>query len=447
VGPPTRRAAGAEATTEPIPEKTRAQRIVDLRKDVGQTVRDRADAGRVPGSLRDENVYIEGMPARTEAHTDLSNQAALDHKAMMESGGDTTYKSDHEFNLTQRNEHMGTNIAEPIIGDENTIQFAKEDRKTTTSPEAMGVFRDQKPVDQALLERAHGVFDEQIGSFTKSDPKRAQLERIKSDLFDAGNTPTELRKVRDRLSGVLEDTGASDTQAAQNRALRHHIEEMIKALDPAIESGAPRWGEWRQAWEKASRPINAQEFLQPYGKGAGNKSLWDKEGVITFQRVQRLLEDIQRDHRNPTGKSLGLTDDDIQAFVNMRNELAPGFISDVRSRSRGSPTTKLLEAKGPIGPTSKAQIAGAVAGNLSLAAAQHIAGVHPVLNAAVTGSLGLYQALAPMRKANALRFLEQQKGTYADYLSSHLLNQQGTAQTPYPNPLAPETWPTPAPPP
>jgi hypothetical protein len=426
---PTRKAAGAAPTTEAIPEKTIDQRITDVDKDLGQTVADRAAVGRVPGSLRDDNVYIEGMPGRTEAHKDLSNQAAIDHKAMMQSGADTGYKSAHEANLKERNDHMTENVAKPIIGDRNSIRAAKDTRELIT-PDSMGVFRDQKPVDQALLERAHGLLDDEINSHTKSDPNRAALERIKSDLFEAGNTPSELRKVRKTMTDILERTGGSDEAAARNRQLRRPIEQMVKALDPVIQSGAARWGEWRKAWEDASRPINAQEFLEPYRPG-GPKSLWDKEGMLGHDKVQRLLRDIAEDHRNPTGLSKGLTDDAIQAFVNMRNELAPGYISDVRGRVKGSSTPQMLEAQFKLGINPHLQTALETAAHLGSLIGTTAAGQLPVANIAVGG----YQMAKPIYQRWKAGVQERTKAQYNALVQEHLLNEAGDASTPYPNPL------------
>lgn len=439
VGPPTRKAAGAAPTTEAIPEKTKPQRITDLDKDVSQRVADRAAAGRVPGSLRDDNVYIEGMPQRTEAHRDLSNQAALDHKTLMST--DTTYKTVHEKNLNDRNDYMTANVAEPRMPDQNGIQALKDARELIT-PESMQVFEGQTPAETALLERANGVLNDQINSHTKNNPNRATLERLHSDLLDAGNIPSELKKVRKTATDLLEQSKGTGDSASRLKLLRRNLELFIEALDPAITSGAPRFPEWKQAWENASRPINAADFLDAYRKSGSGKSLWDKEGMITHARVQRLLDDIAADHRKPLGKSLGMTDADIQAFVNMRNELAPGYISDVRGKVKGSSSPQILTSLFKQGLSGKTAAVAAVANQLGLVGAQHLAGMNPWLNI----PLAAWQLSGPVRQANALKRQGLKEHTFSDYLQQHLLNEQGNRLTQYPDPAKPKTWPKPAPP-
>jgi hypothetical protein len=415
-------AAGAAATTEPIPEQTRVQRATNIQKDVEQTAADRAGPG-----LRDDTAYVEDIPPRIEAHREFSTQSAIDHETSMRD--DPAYKAHADAIDAERNSGM-TDRLKAEMGDGNTLTQLRDER-ALSSPDDMGVFTQQKPVDagkaEALRRDIEALRD---GPEGKTKASKAIFNDILDSLHDAdGNLetmPSFIYGGRKNVTNWL-DKKAGDASDAV-RAVRKHLTDLIPKFDEVINSGAPKFEEWRQVWHELSKPIDRQEFLQQYRAGQP-KSLWDGNGKLQFRPVQKLLADIQEGHLKSVHKAQSLTDDQIQTIVNVRNELATKKFTREQALEPGSPTAQMRSSMakrgaGPLGVAARV-VGGMAAHGAGVYAAEHgIPGVNAVI--------GMYQTANPLRQA--MRAAKQEAATQAEIaaMKQRLLSQGGPA-----NPLQP----------
>jgi hypothetical protein len=423
-------AAGAEATTEPIPEPTREQTATNIRKDVGQTAKDRAGPG-----LRDDNAYFENppgappLPERPDAFRDFSPQRALDHEYYYSK--DPEYRADIDAINTARHSDM-TDWLKDAIGDDNTIKASKDIRSEVT-PEKMGVFTDEKPVDPALLEDYRKHFEQTLGRFEKRDNIRPILQGAYNKLFDKeGNIetlPSRLQQVRDNMTDWLELKGGTTDASKAVRTAQGTLTDLVDRLNPVMDSGAPKWSLWRQKWTELSRPINRQEFLQNYDVGRP-KSLWDKNGRIQPFKVEKLLSDVANAHSDyAVHDAHSLTANDIQKIVDIRNEVATEAFTQSQSKLAHSPTARLMERAAKEGGTTLGAIArmavDTTAHGIGAVAASH--GV-PFVNAAY----GMYQGTRPIREMRKATKRAAELEEQSNALKQSLLSQKGP-----PNPLQP----------
>jgi hypothetical protein len=415
-------AAGAAATTEPIPEQTRVQRATNIQKDVEQTAADRAGPG-----LRDDTAYVEDIPPRVEANRDFSTQSAIDHETSMRD--DPAYKARYDAVDAERNAGM-TDRLKTEMGDGNTLTQLRDER-ALSSPDDMGVFTNQKPVDANKAEALRADIEAlRDGPEGKTKASKAIFNDILDSLHDAdGNLetmPSFIYGGRKNVTNWL-DKKAGDASDAV-RAVRKHLTDLIPKFDEVINSGAPKFDEWRQVWHELSKPIDRQEFLQQYRAGQP-KSLWDGNGKLQFRPVQKLLADIQEGHLKPVHKAQSLTDDQIQTIVNVRNELATKKFTREQALEPGSPTAQMRSSMakrgaGPLGVAARV-VGGMAAHGAGVYAAEHgIPGVNAVI--------GMYQTANPLRQA--MRAAKQEAATQAEIASmkQRLLSQGGPS-----NPLQP----------
>lgn len=419
------KSGGAAATTDPIPDQTKTQTATNIRKDVGQTAVERAGGEKV---MRDDNTYVEGIPPRPEAYRDFNAQTALDHKYFYGHGGSTKYRSDIDAINDERHAGM-TDMIKTEMGDANTRK-ALEDQRREFTPEKMGVFAGEKPVDPAMLDSIHALVDQLIERNIKDDGVRSILENVKEKLHDAeGNRevlPSQLQKVRDMMTRKLEQTGGSDTAAHNARQARSALTETVEALNPVMNSGAPKWDLWRQKWAEMSKPIDKQEFLQDYDVGR-SKSLWDPKGKLQFRKVQQLLADIANNYDKPTHPAQSLTDAEVQKLVAVRNELGAEHLTEVQGRVPGSPTMQLRERAAKEGGSSMAEL-----GRLAATGIAHGIGGYAAVKGlpGVNAAVGMYSATRPFRQMRKAAKTAAQLEAESNALKQRLLSQ------PPPNPLS-----------
>jgi len=421
-------AAGAEVTTEPIPEKTLTQKATDIRKDVAQTAAERAGQ-----SLRDDNTYFESdppIPPRIEAFRDFSPQRALDHKYYY--GKDTDYRAQVDAINTERHAGM-TDALKEDMGDSNTLADLIKYRKEVT-PDEMGVFENEQPVNPNMLEGFRANLEGLInGPFSKRSGVRGILENVYNSLFDKDGKievlPSRLQGVRDNMTDWLDKKSGSTDVAKDVQAGQSVLTKLVDDLNPVMNSGAPLWDQWRQEWAKRSQPINQQAFLQNYEPGRA-KSLWDPNGKLVFRKVQTMLSDIANAMDDKSVHNAhSLTDAQIQKIVQVKNELATEDFARRQAEVPGSPTHQLFERAAKEGGTTLGAVA-QMATDLTLHGAALYAAGHgvPLINPAI----GVWQGTRPLRQARTAANKRAVMERNVNALKQDLLSQKGP-----PNPLQP----------
>ena len=335
------RSAGAMGTpVDQLPPQTRGEFLKGLQSAVEQTAEDRAGPG-----LKDDHVYVEGIPRRLLAQRDFSDSKhALDHKTAF--ADDTRFRNEVEANKRERNAGMVDQI-QTQAGDANSLFKLHEDR-AEGSPHEMGVFINERPVDiadfAAQVKAAQG---------RKRSGIRTILDDVYRSLFDENGkletAPSVLYEARQNITDYLKKGVKGIGEQADNvRAAKSILESFLDPLDKKITEGAPRFQEYRDQWAAKSRVIDRQEFLQSYL--SGTKNIKDKDGYLIPSKVQKMLDDIyQQNKADGVQKAKSLTPAEIDLIAAVRNELATQQLHARLAAVPGSDTFQQIQNEGRMG--------------------------------------------------------------------------------------------------
>lgn len=348
---PGARSAGAAANPDPIPDATRAERVRNLESQIQQTAEDRAQPGTDAQGrpvLVDDTRYVEGIPERPLAEQQFSTANSLDHKTFHRS--DTGWRTDVEAVEKARNDGM-VDLIRNDAGDAISLEALHEARNRF-SPAALGVFDGEQPVDAThVLSSIDTILN---GPEGKRPAIARTLGEVRDGLLDGeGNPetmPSRLYGARKVITDLLQKGVRGTTDMADNvRASRAFLTSLIEPLDEAISTGAPKFRTgYMDKWHQASIPIDQQEFLQRYTTGP--RKITDKDGRLLFNKVNKMLDDINQGIKAPgnnPAKSLG--EDQIQNIVNVRNELAAKSLRERLAAVPGSDTTQVANRMGILG--------------------------------------------------------------------------------------------------
>jgi hypothetical protein len=122
------------------------------------------------------------------------------------------------------------------------------------------------------------------------------------------------------------------------RASKSILTGLLPDFDKTISEGAPKFStEYLPQFHERSLPIDQMEFLQKYQTGA--KKITDGDGYLQPNKVQKMLDDILQGLKAPgVNAAKSLTDRQIQAIINVRNELAADKLRDRMASVRGADT-------------------------------------------------------------------------------------------------------------
>ena len=346
-GPQSAGAAASRDMTDPavLTAKTPTQALNDFRTSVTQTVRDRAQPGAKEGTVEDHTVYVPGV-TRLESARVFDPDVVGNHDVMKDI--DKTYETAanaHE----QRNHDILKETYLQQAGDTNSVDALKQARREV-SPEALGVFKDERPVSaQPILDTINEIRDSPTG---KIEAVTNTLNRIEKQLYDKnGNLevlPSRLYGARRNLT-TIRDSKALTQEASDAATARRELGQVQTVMDRVIGSGADGFSDvYLPQWAHYSRLIDQQEYLQSKTLGAGKVT--GPDGNLTANGIQKLLEQIAID-KGKTGNSRAktLTEDQLNNLVAVRNELAAMQYRDRLAASHGSPTVKKAAAAARLG--------------------------------------------------------------------------------------------------
>jgi hypothetical protein len=325
--------------------KTPAQALNDFRTSVTQTARDRASPGVTPGTVEDHTVYVPGV-TRLESARVFDPEVAGNHDVMKDI--DKAYE-------TAANAHEQSNhdiLKETYLrqaGDTNSIEALKQQRDAV-SPDALGVFRDERPVNaRPVVETIRDILDGPTG---KIDAVRNTLQRIEKGLYDKdGNLetlPSQLYGARRNLT-TIRDSKALTQEASDAATSRRELGQVQAVLDQVIGSGANGFSDvYLPQWANLSRLIDQQSYLQSKTLGPGKVTA--ANGNLTANGMQKLLEQIAVDKAKPgNSRAKTLTEEQLNNLIAIRNELAAMQYRDQLAASHGSPTVKKAAGAARLG--------------------------------------------------------------------------------------------------
>jgi hypothetical protein len=331
-GPRSVGAAASRDMTAPevIEAKTPAQAARDLDTSVRQTAADRAGPQGV-----DNEVHVPGVERKLAAR-EFSPENSRNEKTLRAQDPEfdkqmrAQDKSNNDVMVDHYNHHAG-----------DAISLDRErDALRDLAPDKQKVFADQKPVDaQPVVDTIDQILS---GPAAKQEAVRNTLEKVKKSLYDAGGNlesmPDMLYGVRKNITDKL-NSKATDSMAADAKAARAHLTSVLDQLDKIIPQGAPKFKDYLSNYAEQAKIVDAQKFLQDQLSGAGK--ITDAQGNLRHAQVQKLLEKVAAERKKPgNSPAKSLTDEQVQALIDIRNELAAKAYKDELARAPGSDTAQ-----------------------------------------------------------------------------------------------------------
>ena len=346
-GPQSGGAAASRDGTDPavLAAKTPAQALNDFRTSVTQTARDRASPGVTPGTVEDHNVYVPGV-TRLESARVFDPEVAGNHDALRDI--DPAYKTAAD-KIEQDNHDILKDTYLQQAGDTNSVA-ALEDQRNAVSPNALGVFQNERPVSaQPVADAIQAIKDSPAW---KIDAVRNVMQKVEKGLYDAnGNLetlPSQLYGARQNLT-TIRDSNALTQEASDAKTARYQLGQVLAPLDQVIGEGSNGYKDvYLPQWANYSRLIDQQRYLQSKTLGAGKVT--GPDGNLTANGMQKLLDQIAVDKgKRGNNPAKTLTEPQLDNLVAIRNELAAMQYRDQLAKSSGSPTVKKAAAAARLG--------------------------------------------------------------------------------------------------
>lgn len=192
-------------------------------------------------------------------------------------GAESALRGMDERNLigARRSEQNTARMAEMnrLARDEGTLARATEKRDGTFAAMAEPAFENAQPlkigrewINNPVLRKIQELREGPDGA--RSTVKEA-LDEAQDYLTQEGVDLTDarvlyaIRKDIDLLrTGQLSGAGKSGRERANMRTARAHLDQVVKSIDDAIESGAPGYREYMQMYAKRSVPLESLRALQ-----------------------------------------------------------------------------------------------------------------------------------------------------------------------------------------
>lgn len=312
---------------------------------------------------RDDATYFPGV-VRPEAMRDFTPAAegqmssALQHKTLYNT--DSNYHDQYDAQVKKNNNVMVDGLHD-MFGDANAREAAMQDARDLM-PGSVRLFDDQKPVDVAPI--AAKIKEIMAGPAGKLDGVISIMRKMGPKLQDAAGNPevlpSQIKGLFDDINNKLFDKSPT-TEGNEARQAANQLKDLKSVVSDVIGGGLPgtKWSDYLTNLSGALGQVSKLDYMQQFL--TGTKKLTNSAGDLQFNKVSKMLEDIQKHSTDNTGGARLMTMDEINTIEAARNELAAKDLLDRRAAVRGSPTTQLTNASGILGsgPLGTAVRAGA----------------------------------------------------------------------------------------
>jgi hypothetical protein len=188
--------------------------------------------------------------------------------------------------LHAANEQARELAVDAVRGDKQSLDDLVAHRASQTDPLRDAAFANTTPVDPAPVVAA---IDQALASPAgQRDAVQSALTGIRGKLVGADGAmqtdPAQLWGVRQAIGDMLSPLSAGTK--SDGRLASRELMGVRDALDPVIESGAPGFQDYLEAYAEQSKGVNAAGFLQ-------GLKLTDSKGSITLGRIDSALTRIE----------------------------------------------------------------------------------------------------------------------------------------------------------
>lgn len=321
---PVPQSAGAAATTaQDLATNAPSERELLAERATGEDYR--LAQGAPKG--QDKTVYVEGEEP-TLAETSGNVGIAMQQRQIQST--DQTGQVDAQIG---RSDEARVLHAENLAKTPTIVMRMEQAREQRADALLGPVWGKKQPTDATpVLKEIQSVLDSGAG---KVEPVAAAMRTIDDRMVDKNGQietdPQILYGVRRQINYMLSKTGQIDKPGY--REATAELLQVRGALDKVIESGAPGFKKYLEAYAEDSRPIDALNLLQDE-----LPRLKDAKGVITLNRVNSMMKRIVADRKERgVNAAKSLDDDQMEGLWNLRSSLLRKGNLDLGT-ARGSPT-------------------------------------------------------------------------------------------------------------
>lgn len=207
-----------------------------------------------------------------------------------------------------------------ITGTPADIEAAVAERDASTAALRDKALQNATPVDsKPVVDLIDNILQSPAG---QRDVVQSALTNIRSKLASPVGDgtferyqmdPNQLYGIRKAINDSLSPL-ASGTDS-DRRLAASELGQVKNALDGVIESGAPGFKEYINAYSKQSAPIDAMAYLQ-------KQNLTDSQGNITLAKLDSTIKAVQKKQNlNGINDASSVTDDQLNGLVNLRADM------------------------------------------------------------------------------------------------------------------------------
>jgi hypothetical protein len=254
-------------------------------------------------------------------------------------------------------------ILDRLAKDKETLEQAVAKRDAVTDPLREKAFAQstvtpetfQSGVTLTVNKKIDGILNSPVG---RRSTVMSVLNDAKSDIARA-RTPAELYEIRKDLRlaerGLLSKADKGGPSADAYAAARPQLNEVIRAVDDAIESAAKGYKAYLDKYAKASKGIESLEAAQAFrGKVFGTvPDPISGDYLISQPSFTRAIRELEK------GGFKGLSQTQIATLKRVSKDLDDGVLSRA-AKSPGSDTFKNLSTANLIGGIVGKQLFGEV---------------------------------------------------------------------------------------
>jgi hypothetical protein len=318
---------------------------------------------------------------------------------------------------------------ENSIGSEADIKVAEKARDKITGPQKNAVFNPAtiKPVD---ISPVNAAIETVLSGKRGGRPAVLDAMNEVKTIIKNANTSDPERLYESVRTGINDLIQGKDLNKQYGKVAASELMDVRKALDAAIETGAPGFKKYLSDYDKASSPIDAMRYLQ-------GLRLTDDLGKIQLSKVNAAIRGLKLQREAAGIKAAKhVSDPQMKALTDLKDDLVRSKNLELGKPS-GADTRQNFNLSARLGldqaePGFFARNAPKVTGSAIGATIGHLTGV-PLgegAGAYIGGTIANEMSLAQARKANVF------KGLVKDHLENMLLNPGATQSIPM-HPVAP----------
>ena len=354
---PTGVTAGGQALARGGREVVRPFTQAGRETIVGNVLRQLANAPEnLPSRLA---AYEPQIPGYTPTTAQASRDVGLISAETAIRALDTTGKFAAQASQANR---ARMNILDRLAKDQDAVNAAIAKREEVTAPLREQAFANQQLTAEQMQRAVTLAVDKQIDDVLKSpvgkrDSVISVMNDVKTDVARA-NTVEELYEIRKDLRaaerGLLDRSARGGASAGAYKVANKELNAVIQAVDDVIESAAPGYRNYLNAYSKSSKGIERLQEAQGF-RSKVLSTIPDPINVGDFMISQPSFARAVR----AIGKDSKLSEMQIRTYEKIGRDLDAGVLNRA-GRVPGSDTFKNLSTANVIGGIIGKQMFGEV---------------------------------------------------------------------------------------